>query len=72
MFCNGLGVGWEEDCLRKGEAQDNDLLFSMSLGMPMNRPRLTSDIRIMGFLRMPKTETRHACGGDRSVKDTRH
>ena len=29
----------------------------MSFGMPTNRPRLTSDIRIMGFLRIPKTET---------------
>ena len=30
----------------------------MSLGMPTMRPRLTTAMRIMGFLRMEKTETR--------------
>lgn len=34
-----------------------DVLFSISFGTPMNMPRLTIPMRIMGFLRMLPIET---------------
>lgn len=41
----------------KKRGNNNDVLFSTSLGMPIKRAMDTRPMRIMGFMRMLKTET---------------